>query len=361
MKTDRTFFTLFFLIIIGLLSTACTGRTLTANSWPGLLTTEDTAYVAYNSHVFAINIASGTLKWQYPTEADRSLTFFAKPAQTGAGQIIVGDYNNSLHLINEATGQEEVGSGAWPFDQAQNRYIAGPAVTDLGIFAPSADHKLYALDSQANLLWEPFETAGPLWATPVLDRDRIYLPSMDHSLYALNARTGVSIWSVDLTGALVGTPAVSEDGMIYIGSFASEMVALETETGNVVWRTPISDWVWSGPALDGDRLYFGDVSGMIYSLDRADGSQLWTYQADGSIAGKPLVTEETLYFTTDAGSLIALTKDGAIKWTQVVGGKLYTTPAIIDDIILVTPVEADALVSAYTINGAQAWTYIPEN
>ncbi len=267
MKFDRPVFTLFSLLVFGLLSSACTGRTLTANSWPGLLATEDTAYVAYNSHVYAINIASGTLKWQYPTEADRNLTFFADPVQTGTGQIVVGDYHNSLHLLNETTGQEEVGSGAWPFDQAGNRYIAGPVVTDLGIFAPSADGNLYALDFQANTLWEPFETDGPLWAKPAIDGDRLYLASMDHFLYALNARSGRMDWSVDLTGAIVGTPSISEDGMIYIGSFASELVALQTETGAIVWRKPTTDWVWSGPALDGERLYFGDVSGLLYCLE----------------------------------------------------------------------------------------------
>jgi outer membrane protein assembly factor BamB len=360
MKKNRSFLTILFFIFFALLSTGCTGRSLTASSWPGLLTTQDTAYVAFNSHVYAVNIATGTLKWQYPSEADRNLTFFASPVDIGDGRIIVGDYSNSLHLINETTGQE-VGTGGWPFDEAGNRYIAGPLVTDIGIFAPSADGNLYALDAQGSTLWEPFETGGDLWAKPALDGDRLFLPSMDHNLYALDARTGKLYWSEDLDGALAGSPAVSDDGIVYIGSFANELVALKTETGDILWRTPTNDWVWAGPALDGDVLYFGDVSGMLYGVNRSDGGQLWTYQADGTIAGRPLVTEDTLYITTDAGSLIALTKDGAVKWTQAVGGKLYSSPAIVDDKILVTAVEAETLLSAYTINGAQAWSFNPES
>ncbi len=361
MNTNRTFLALFLLIFIGLLTSACSGGALTASSWPGLFATSDTAYVAFNNHVYAVNISTGTLKWKYPAEAERNLTFFANPAQNEAGQIIVGDYNHTLHLINEASGQEDIAEGAWPFDKAASRYITGPLITDLGIFAPSADGRLYALDTTGNELWEPFETGRDLWASPAFYGDRLYQPSMDHHLYALDARTGRLLWSEDLGGALVGTPVVSEEGVVYIGSFASELVALDAENGSVLWREPTTDWVWSGPALDGDWLYYGDVGGMLYGINRLDTSQRWTYQADGPIAGKPLVTDDTIYITTEAGSLIALTKDGAVRWTQTVGGKLYTTPAMVDDKILVTAVEADALLYAYTVNGAQAWIFSPED
>jgi hypothetical protein len=54
-------------------------------------------------------------------------------------------------------------------------------------------------------------------------------------------------------------------------------------------------------------------------------------------------------------------KDGHSKlWSQP-GGKIYTTPIMVGDLVLVSPLGAESYLYAYDLNGRQAWAFKPEN
>lgn len=346
------------LIIILTLATAlsgCAGAASAASSWPGLTASPQAAYLAYNQQVYAIDLTNGSSKWQYPTEANNKISFFAAPTLTSDGQLLQGGYDNVLYSLDPATGQEN-----WSFKDAESRYVAGPLATDKGIYAPNADDSLYALDLKGNFKWK-FTSEGPLWASPVADPgcSCVYLPSMDHHLYSLNADTGAKNWqSDDLGGSIVGTPAYGTDGVIYVGTFGSEMYAINAADGKVVWHVSTSGWVWGGPVLQDGVLYFGDLSGTFYAMQASDGAVKWKVQPDGPITESPLVTKDTVYFTTEAGSLVALDiTNGSNRWSKTVGGKLYTSPVSAGDLILVSPVNADSLIYAFDTNGNQKWAF----
>jgi len=348
-----------FLLILGNALTACTGGSFAATSWPGLTVASNTAYLAYNTQLYAFQTSNGSEQWHYPDKPDNKISFYATPAITSDGQLIVGGFNNVLYSLNPSSGQLN-----WQFSDAKNRYIGGALVTDQGIYAPNADKNLYALDLKGALLWT-FTAKDPNWAQPALGNQChcIYLTSMDHYLYAINIENGSLLWqSQDLDGAIVGTPAVSEKGVVYVGTFASDMVALNAQDGSQLWRTPVDGWVWSGPALDNDKLYFGDLNGNFYALNSADGKMLWQLkpdQLDGSISGTPLVIDNNIYITTQSGTVYALDTDGKIQWQQTVGGKLYGPPLSAGDLIMVAPNETDNILVALTKSGTQQWVFNP--
>lgn len=347
-------------LALALVLSACSGS-LSATSWPGLTVADDTAYLAYNNHVYAIDLNTRTEKWRFPTkdEAERNITFYAPPAQTPDGQLIVGDYANTLYSLNPdaASAAERVN---WRFEGAEGRFIGSPLVTEEGIFAPNADGNLYALDLDGRILWPPFHTQQAQWATPASDGERIYIPSMDHRLYAVDLKTGSEIWSTDLSGAMVDTPALSDDGWLYIGTFGSELIALNSEDGTEVWRLATKGWVWSGPGLNSERLYVGDLEGTFYAVDRLNGTVIWERTFGSPIADTPFVTEEAIYLTTEEGSVIALDKNGKTLWTQTVDGKIYALPIPYDDLLLVPITGGDTLLVALTTSGAQSWAFTPE-
>lgn len=359
MKPKHLLITILMLIAGGLLS-GCAAGTGAATSWPGLIVDDQTAIVAYNTHVYAIQLSNGSQRWRFPVEADNQITFYASPALTPDGQLIVGAYNNTLYSLDPETGTEN-----WRFTGVRNRFIASPLVTERGIFASNADKVFYALDFDGNQLWT-FPMEAESWAQPVSDPDCtcIYVPSMDHRIYALDPEDGRQIWQTeDLGGAVVGTPALGEDGFLYAGTFGSEMLAISTEDGSVQWRFPTDGWVWSGPALHDGRLFFGDLNGNFYALDAANGDGLWQLSAeqlDGPIAGSPLVSDDVIYVSTESGTLFALSLEGAVQWSQPVGGKLYTSPLpAAEDLILVSPIETDELLVALTTDGAKRWGFNP--
>jgi outer membrane protein assembly factor BamB len=84
------------------------------------------------------------------------------------------------------------------------------------------------------------------------------------------------------------------------------------------------------------------------------------------VTDTPLVTDDTIYFGTEAGTLYAMDLNGKEKWKQSIkegdkNGKLYSTPVLSGDTLLVTAMGTTPLLYAFDLNGAQKWTpFIPE-
>jgi outer membrane protein assembly factor BamB len=369
---NRKFFTITLILLAAYLLSACAGGTGLASSWPGLAVNEDTVYMANNQHVYAINLADGTEKWRFPAAPDNQISFYAPPTITPDGQLLAGGYNKVLYSLNpdDTVQAEEVQTiqENWTFTEAGDRFIGGSLAREEGIFAPSADNHLYALDLEGKLRWK-FSTGEPLWARPTTDADCacIYLPSMDHHIYALDAATGNQIWkSEDLGGSVVGSPALSPDGVLYAGSFGNQMAAIDSETGKILWRTPTSGWVWSGPVLHEDRLYFGDLEGTFYVLDAKTGEITNQSQHGSPIPESPIVAGEQVFFTTDAGLLYAVDLNGAPVWNKTIQGengraaKLSSGPVLAGDRILLAPMNIDKQLIAMDMEGNEVWSFTPQ-
>lgn len=346
------------IIFLAATVTACAGGATAATSWPGFVADDQNIYLAYNQHIYAIDLATGFEVWRFPGEPDNKITFYAAPSLTVNGQLIVGGYDHVLYSLNP-----ETGAVIWTFSDAKDRFIASSLVHDSLIFAPNAGQKLFALNDQGRLRWT-FESQGAHWAKPVTDPDCncIYLPSMDHHIYSIDSETGRLNWQTDdLGGSIVGTPAYDPGGVLYSGTFAREVVAINAQNGAVLWRTPTDGWVWGGPVLVDGSLFLGDLNGTLYAINTQSGEINWKIQADGPISDSPLVTKDTIYFNTETGSIYAVGKDGSFVWpaSKTLGGKLYSTPILADETLIVAPVGADALLYALDLNGNQKWTFIP--
>src|SRR4030042_1463859 len=242
------------LVFLSIIISACTGGAGISTSWHGLAASTETAYLSAGTQVYAIDVNTGSEKWRYP-EKPNAKGFYANPVLTTDEQLLVPSYDNKLYSLNPATGSEN-----WNFEDSSNRLIASPLVANDTIYQPSSDGFIYALDMNGRQVWKQ-ETGGPLWAQPASDSDCncIYVASMDHTVYSFDASTGELLWHTpELGGAMVGTPAVSPDGVLYIGTFGNEMLALDGSNGSILWRFTTDDWVWSGPVLSNDVLYFGD-------------------------------------------------------------------------------------------------------
>jgi outer membrane protein assembly factor BamB len=153
---------------------------------------------------------------------------------------------------------------------------------------------------------------------------------------------------------------LDDDGILYVGTLGSEVIALNTQDHSVVWRKPTEGWVWSGLTLSGDSLYVGDLKGNFYTYDRSSGNLLWqltSEQLDGPIAGSPLVTEDTIYLTTEPGTLYAVDLQGNIRPPNPIGGKLYARPVLANDLILVAPINSEQFLRALTKEGANRWSF----
>ncbi len=359
MKLKKIYLVFLPLLLASFVLSACVGGAV-ASSWPGLTVSGETAYVSFGQYVYAVNLADGSENWRFPAQPIRSATFFAPPAINQEGRVAVGSYARVLYGLN-ASGQQ-----SWEFTDAKSSFVAGAAFDDGTVYAPNGDGRLYALDSSGQVEWIfTSEAKRALWATPVVDGDRLYLSAMNHKIYCLEKANGNVIWeSEDLGGALVDTPTLSPDGILYVGTFKSEVVAISTEDGEVLNRFTAGGWVWSSPLLYEGQLFFGDLNGNMFAIDADTFEQAWKITpetvAKKQITGRPAVLDGKLFFTSETGNLFIISPDnGEVLSTKTIGGKLYAGPVVADDLVLVAPNGLDAVLIALDVNGTQRWSFVP--
>jgi outer membrane protein assembly factor BamB len=351
----KKFLPLLILAALSMLLSACSSS-LAANGFPQSSADQGNVYVAYGQRVYAVRASDGAMVWRFPS--DKAGTgFFGAPQLTKDGQLIFGGFDKILYSVNPQTGVQN-----WTFTGSTDRYEGSPLVTDQAIYAPSTDHKLYAVDLKGAKLWE-FKTNNMLWSRPATDGKLIYLPSMDHFLYALDL-SGQKVWASDLGGALLGTPLIGPDNVLYVGSLNNELLAVDATNGSILWRFATSGGVWGMPAIQGNNLYFGDMKGTFYVVDKTTHQPVTSFQPDGPIVATPLVetNPERVVFGTENGSLIAVDYSGKQIWNTnpPINGKLYSTPIQVGDRIAVAITGAEQLLVFVDQDGKQIGTpFVP--
>jgi outer membrane protein assembly factor BamB len=357
------------LLLLSIFISACTSSVYASTSWHGLTADANYAYLAAGSQVYAVDLNTGSQKWKYPDKPNAK-GFYANPVLTpDGGQLLIPSYDHMLYSLDPNTGLQN--KWATP-PNLKNRLIASPLVIGNNIYQPSSDGNLYIIDLATGKINKTIPIGktplGPLWAQPVegLNCQCIYIASMDHKVYSINLTTGELLPSQDLGGSIVGKPAVGPDGTVYVGTFSSDLVALDGMTLRTKWPQPFhtQDWVWAGPALENNILYFGDLSGNFYSVNASDGTPVWApIKPNNTIVDTPVISGDKLYVTTEADSLYTISTAGAIVNTTIVGGVIYSTPLIAGDKILVAPTGfGTTLLVALSLenpNAAQKWAFIP--
>jgi len=360
-------------LLSAVLLSACAGGAIRGSSWPGLTADGDIAYLANGGLVYAVNLKDGKEIWHYPASASSKQVFYAAPVVTEDGLIIVGSAGteHSMIAINPADINPETNSPleAWTFADATDHWVASPLVVGDKLFAPNADGNLYILDlsdgrSQKQSV-AVVELAGRLWAQPATDGEHVFVTSLDHSIFAVDVKTYEIVWHEEVGGAIPGSPTIGADGMLYVGSLASQLEQFDPQTGKHTSVLDAEGWIWSTPVVDGDTLYFGDLKGNFYSFSTSTGELNWSAQPDGPITANAIVQNDHILLATESGNIYALDKDGKTLWFEDIrdeklNGKIYTSPVVASDLILIAPLETDFNLTALDTNGRTVWTFVPE-
>ncbi|TFH38161.1 MAG: hypothetical protein E4G99_00035 [Anaerolineales bacterium] len=325
------------LLLTGFVLAGCAGGgAIQASSWPGVTRGENTLYIAYNQFVRAIDLETERELWRFPAEADRAMTFFAPPAVSEDGIVILGGYDHKAYALATGSNRPET---LWVFDQASDRIVGGPTISGDTVLIPSADHKLYAVDlNNGQPVWEqPFESRHALWSAPLVDEGIIYLASLDHSVYALELETGELIWESDLGSAISDTPVLS-NGLLLCGNFEGLLFALNKTTGREVWRFDAGAAIWGNPFVDGDVVFAADVDREAFALDLNNGVEIWHQTLASSASTSPVTDENKVFFVSEEGSVEAFLKEsGDPAWpsSATLMGRLLADPFLVADEVFI--------------------------
>ncbi len=323
------------------------------------------------------------------------------------GILYIASPDGFVNAIDTETGNE-----LWKFE-TKSSCSPSPTVAEGKVFVGQTYRsygKYFALDAKSGEpIWSS-EKLGSVWINAAYDNGRLFLGNMNGFFFAVNPNTGEKLWeyftakdtpqenkSFD-TDRRHGWPPgvycnpITEDGIVYTGSWSGYYFAFDQESGQLLWRTKTKpelgngglpdsaapvlhkdhiyvqkaghfiaainkhtgniDWEWQGPegflqngtiaALD-NRI-FGSVARRVNEIAYhteiiafndvpTGGEKVWSYRGGGGLTA-PVVTDNKIIFGSSGDPFLTCLdpENGEVKWRLYVGGiMLESVPAIYGD------------------------------
>ena len=149
-------------------------------------------------------------------------------------------------------------------------------------------------------------------ARPIIADDKVFVVSNGGLLSALDLKNGGVIWEREIGG--INQPWLAGD-MLYVLSSYQELAALEVSSGKILWINRLSQWadpekkknrlIWTGPVMAGSRLILVNSDGKAVAVAPQTGTIIGWDEIDDRGALPPIILENTLFFVTENGRLIA--------------------------------------------------------
>jgi outer membrane protein assembly factor BamB/orotate phosphoribosyltransferase len=262
---------------------------------------------AYDGFAYCLDAQSGSLLWE--THCAGSIVTSVAACRAGGAVCVAGATDKQAGVL--VTLSAETGHILWRlesqsplectpgFDAQRGRLIAG---ANNGV--------VVAVDaSSGEVAWQ-FATGGAVKGAVAIDRHgRCYFGSEDGFVYAVDGSAGALLWKRKISHSLHTEPLLCGDMLVAAGN-SKRVVALKTDTGEVCWITTLRAPHVGGVALVADKwIALGCDAGTVYLLDREQGLPVWTYHTGGSIRSTPAVIDNRLLVPSTDGKLYCFAKD----------------------------------------------------
>ena len=347
--------------LIALLGLAACARVGAPEGWSGGAISGDTLYIGtIEGDLRALDLrteegaVTGDLLWIFDlkeqsqgAENPADAALYGTPVISG-DRLYVGGYDGYLYALSLDTGEllwdEPVGDA--------DHIVGGPAVADGVVLVGSSDGNLYAFDESDRFLKWSFPTGNKVWSTPVVAEGVVFFGSQDHNVYAVELAQGTEVWRFPTKGAVTAAPVVVA-GRVYVGSFDSVFYAIDAATGVEVARFEGAEsWYWGGAVASDGAIYAPSLDGSLYALDLDTLEPVWPtpLQTDGPIIGSPVIVGDRIAVPSrDGGVYLVRLVDGTFEDQCGLDGKLRASLAARGDVIYVS---ADHSVRELKIDGA---------
>ncbi len=282
---------------------------------------DDRIFFSSNEVYYALDIASGELRWSYDLKAEPIL----------ARRRDQWDYHDSSPVIDQgvvyfgsATGKllgfdTKTGDLVWEHVTDRNMAVrATPHIQDGVIYYGDWLGTFQAVDIKTKeVLWQN-KYSGSFQNSCVAKDDILIIGGRDTSIRALKLSTGEELWSYkDPSGSwITGDPVIVEDTVYFPTSDAKKVYAMKVNDGTIIATYPIYKNSFTRPIIENGYLYVtsGDAylnpgSGKLEVFDLKQPSMcLWEVDVPtGGIFSSPLPADGMIYFGAEDGYLYGMT------------------------------------------------------
>lgn len=173
-------------------------------------------------------------------------------------------------------------------------------------------------------------------------------------------------WKFKTAHPFIGSPVVDK-GIVFAGNLDGMLYAVDLATGSEIWSVRTPGPIRSTPCIAGETIYVNG-GGSILALNRISGKQLWTFHALGERVyapygyadyyhSSPKEHRGNIYFGSGDGHVYALDiRTGALKWKYNTGDVVHATPALLDSVLYIGSFNG-TMYALNALNGGLLWTF----
>ncbi|WP_158058152.1 outer membrane protein assembly factor BamB family protein [Halorussus halophilus] len=275
--------------------------------------TDGAVYGISNGTLYALDTETGEKRWSVETSAGvNGYTGYGGLAVTD-GTVYVTGADGTVTAYSTSDGSQQ-----WNVSVPAASDMSGPAVSEGALYVTAQPNVVYRLSADdGGVEWRrpvraKFEDSEPNWISePAVTDGTVYVTSDDHyedgddervgAVHALDVKTGTEDWQFRTAARLTSAPTVGEDAVYVGGDYAT-----------------VGDYSASYRGEEPTKygIHASASHTVVYSLDRADGSQRWSYATkSGRWYEDPFVTAPV-----NGRVYVAESDDRALSS----GGKVYS-------------------------------------
>jgi len=177
-----------------------------------------------------------------------------------------------------------------------------------------------------------FKSEDEIRASAAVMGTTVYVGSYDTNLWALNLEDGALVWKHPTSGGIASAPVVDESNRtVLFGSEDGSFYSVDARNGRISWSYQTQGRIRCSPQLAHGHVFVGSDDGKLYCLNAANGRHLWNYDTGSPVRSRPYVTNDLIIFGSDSGEIFAAELSGGRKWSYRAKRAIMSSPAVDQD------------------------------
>ena len=179
-------------------------------------------------------------------------------------------------------------------------------------------------------------------------------------IVAIQHQSGNPVWRFATRGKVYSTPAISKNRVV-VASTDKNIYCFNLKTGQTEWQFETGKPIVASPVIDEETVFIGSSEGIFRAIDLKTGKLKWQFDdVSGFVETKPVVYQNAVYFGSWGNTFYALdTRTGRLIWKREKYNNRMLSPAAVwpvaanGKIFIVAPDRRMTVLDTKT--GAEIW------